>query len=90
MFSSWTGDVQSSDNPYTFTVKGSTEIIINFDHKKVTISSLMSPDGFGVVEGVGVYNYEDIVDLKAIPSSGRKFVNWTINGLEVGTEINYQ
>lgn len=51
---------------------------------EVTISS--SPQEGGSVFGAGVYDYGDTVQLTAVPADSYFFVNWTSDGIEVGTE----
>ena len=50
-----------------------------------TISVNVTPDGAGTVTGAGTAAGN--ITLTATPNSGYKFVNWTLNGEEVGTDV---
>jgi Secretion system C-terminal sorting domain/Divergent InlB B-repeat domain/Cohesin domain len=89
-FVSWSGDISSTQNPLELVVENSMEIISNFSLKTHSISAMVLPEGFGQVNGVGVYNYGDIAILEALPNSGKGFVNWTINEVIVSDNISYQ
>ena len=88
-FNSWSGDINFTENPITYLVENTEEIIVDFSLKTHSISATIEPEGFGQVDGVGVYLYGDEVTLIAKPYAGKNFVNWTINGNEVSKELSY-
>jgi len=51
---------------------------------------LSSDNAKGSVSGAGEYNADDIVEVKAIPNAGFRFVNWSENKVVVSTDLNYK
>ena len=88
-FDTWTGALQTAGNPVSFTVEKDAEITANFSIKVHSVSATIQPDSYGNVEGQGVYNYGDVVTLKANPYSGKEFINWTRNGTEISENPEY-
>jgi Secretion system C-terminal sorting domain/Divergent InlB B-repeat domain/Cohesin domain len=89
-FVSWGGDISSIQNPIELVVENSMEITSNFSLKTHSISAMVLPEGFGQINGVGVYNYGDIAILEALPNNGKGFVNWTINEVIVSDKLSFQ
>lgn len=89
LFNGWSGGITSSNNPYEFTLKQASTIYLDFQLKTYSISSGINPDGFGKVEGSGIYKYGSSATLKAIPYDNKNFVNWTIDDEIVGDSIEY-
>jgi hypothetical protein len=88
-FVNWTVDgVEVSKEPtLTYTVQPKDiEIVANFEKQsyKVTVKS-NHPEG-GSISGEGTYQYGENITLTATPNKGYRFINWTIEGIEVGTE----
>gem|GEM_PF-4164296 len=54
-----------------------------------TISTAITPDNSGTVDGAGVYKQGATATLTATADTGYQFVNWTENGNEVSTETSY-
>ena len=52
-----------------------------------TISVNVIPEGAGVVTGAGTAGGN--ITLSVTPNSGYDFVNWTLDGVEVGTALSY-
>ena len=73
-FVRWSND--STNNPYTVTIKEDTELIAEFAPNKYTISDL-SDLSEGHVEGIGAYEYLDQVVLTPIPEKGYRFDYWS-------------
>ena len=72
-FNSWNdGDTSSSKN---VTVTGDKTYTANFD-KLFTITTLISPEGTGTVNGGGTYKENSVVNLTAYPKSGYVFQSW--------------
>lgn len=89
LFNSWSGGITSLNNPYEFTPKQASTIYLDFQLKTYSISSGINPDGFGRVEGSGIYKYGSNATLKAIPYDNKNFVNWSIDNEIVGDSIEY-
>lgn len=88
-FDNWSGALQTSKNPVDFTIESNAEITANFSVKVHSVSAVVQPDSYGNVEGQGVYNYGDMVTLKANPYSGKEFVSWTRNGEVISNDSEY-
>ena len=88
-FTNWTlnGQEVSTNATYTFTVTAAGSYVANFTPKsyEVTISTPVN----GTVEGAGIYVYNTQCVLTATPAEGYHFVNWTMGGVEVSTELSY-
>ena len=52
------------------------------------ITATVNPANSGSVEGTGTYNHFETCTLTAIPATGYHFVNWTMNGEQVGTNTS--
>jgi len=90
-FTNWTegGTVVSTNPIYSFTVSGNRTLTANFKIITNTISVTASPTEGGSVSGGGTYNFGSSVTLTATPGNGYNFVNWTENGTQVSSSINY-
>ncbi|HSH95413.1 MAG TPA: putative Ig domain-containing protein, partial [Roseimicrobium sp.] len=86
MFIKWTeGATKVSSSPtYTFVASANRTLVARFA-VAYTISATASPLIGGSITGAGVYRDGTNVTLIASPAVGYKFVNWTENGVEVGT-----
>ena len=80
MFSGWSGDLESDDNPLTITIKENTSMTANFEiiGAKLTVDI----EGEGIVEQKVVskkainYEFGTIVELTAVPANGWYFFDW--------------
>ena len=54
-----------------------------------TITVNASPSSYGTVSGGGEYEEGSIVTLTAVPKSGREFVEWQKDGVQVSTDTEY-
>lgn len=55
-----------------------------------TVTAAVNPSGTGSVSGAGRFVAHSSMSLTATPNTGYGFVNWTENGVEVGTESTLQ
>ncbi len=53
------------------------EIVVHLDPKYFELSLFADPTEGGTVEGSGIYEYGEEVEISASPSEGWEFVNWT-------------
>ena len=93
-FVNWTenGTQVSTEMEYTFPVITDRNLVANFaalppDEYVVSVSA--SPSEGGTVTGGGIYQDGEICTLTATASAGYNFVNWTENGTQVSTEMEY-
>jgi hypothetical protein len=77
-FSSWSGDISSSNSPISISMNSNTNIIANFSAIHYTLSTSLSPAGSGsVYPSGGSYVYGTTVQLTATPSTGYQFSSWS-------------
>ena len=90
-FSNWTlnGDVVSTDDLYVFTVTSDGDYVANFVLNDYEITANTNPLDGGTVTGAGIYTHGTECTLTAEANEGYTFVNWTVDGNEVGTDPTY-
>ena len=84
------GKIISVESEYSFTAAINRELEAYFvqdGYNEVAVS--VYPEGTGSVEGAGIYEENANVTLKALPSYGYVFLNWTENAEIVSTESEY-
>ncbi|MBQ3710311.1 MAG: T9SS type A sorting domain-containing protein, partial [Bacteroidales bacterium] len=88
-FEKWTlnGTEVSTSATYSFTVTGEAAYVAHFQRNRYAIT--VNHTTGGTVTGAGNYYHFAICTLRAIPSTGYHFVNWTENGQEVATTTTY-
>ena len=75
IFSGWTGDVVSNNNPLSLTFDGNKNIIANFS--KINYELNITVEGEGSVEqSFESYESGSEITLNAIPAEGWKFKEW--------------
>ena len=80
----------SEENPYCFTVTGPVFITPVFQLLDVyTITVIANPNAAGTVSGGGDYYDGTTITLTATVNEGYTFVNWTLNGDEVSTDLSF-
>ena len=79
LFSAWSGDLVSTDNPDTVTMDGDKTVTATFTQDVYTLTTSVSGTGSGTVEtnSSGPYYYGDIVKLWANASIGSTFTGWS-------------
>ncbi len=90
-FSKWqvNGVTVSSSRNYTFTVSTNRALVAKFKPVYYVNVSANPPSG-GDVEADPAYELGELAKLKAKPTEGWSFVNWTQNGVQVSTDPNFQ
>lgn len=89
-FINWTeGSSTLSTNPvYSFNATRDREIVANFELKVYEITAVTSPENAGFINGTGLYNHGQSVNLSVSSNAGFRFINWTENGSEISDEID--
>jgi hypothetical protein len=91
-FVNWTedGNEVCTEATYTFTLGTDRSLVANFE-RAYTISVMVDPEGSGTVTGgsSGLYADGTQLELKATANEGYRFVNWTIDGINGGSEPTY-
>jgi uncharacterized repeat protein (TIGR02543 family) len=86
-FSGWSGDAAGTLNPLSVTMDSNKTITANFTPMTYTLSVNVNPSGSGSVTknpDKSSYDYNEVVQLTAIPASGYTFSGWS--GDAAGTE----
>ncbi len=92
LFVNWMKDgvEVSTSAEYTFTVQENVTLVANFRAlNKYTVTVESSNSEYGTVSGGGSFKEDESVTVTATPSGGCVFVNWTKDGVEVSTSLNY-
>jgi hypothetical protein len=81
-FANWTddGSVVSTNPIYEFEAVTNRTLTGNFEVELFDVSTNIFPVNSGTIEGMGSFEYGDIVTLYAVPQSGYDFINWKENG----------
>ena len=91
-FVDWTedGNEVSTEATYTFTVSSDRSLVANFERvHAITVAA--DPEEGGTVTGGSTGFYADGTRLvfAETPNEGYRFVNWTIDGIDGGSETTY-
>ena len=91
-FINWTkqGAEVSKNSIYTFEVKEDISLVANFRLKSYNVEVISNPVEGGNVSGSGTFTYGDIVTVSSTPNKLYKFINWTINDIEVSISESFQ
>lgn len=90
-FVNWTenGEEVSTETSYSFTVTGDRDLVANFRYIRYEITAMANPAEGGTISGIGSYLEGETCTLTAIPNQDCTFINWTENGEEISTDIEY-
>ena len=90
-FANWTkdGNEVSTNATYTFAVTEAAEYVANFTLNSYNVTATADPTVGGSILGTGSYEHGNTATLTAVPANGYYFINWTLDDVEVGTELNY-
>lgn len=67
----------STDNPLTFTVVCDSAFVAQFAANSYSVAVSANDTSMGTVYGGGLYNYNSIASLSAVPAYGYHFVQWS-------------
>jgi hypothetical protein len=90
-FVNWTknNEVISTNVSYSFTVTQENSFVANFELNSYGITATANPEAGGTVTGAGTYYHFDTCTLTATVNTGYHFLNWTLDGETVSTELTY-
>jgi len=80
VFSGWSGDIESTDNPIEVTVSEAKSITAAFKPKQYDLTVIVEGEGTvseTVVTQPTLYDSGTVVKLTAVPKDGWEFVEWT-------------
>ena len=83
------GEVVSTEPDYSFQVTGNRHLVASFTDPYYEVEARVLPEEGGYVEGAGSYMEGSTCHLVATAATGYTFVNWTEDGEEVSTEMDY-
>jgi hypothetical protein len=91
-FAGWTvnGVVVSTHPVYTFVVTESVTLIAHFEKPTYLVTVLVNDDFYGSADSTKYYETCDIAHVRAFENECYRFVNWTVNGIEVSTNYIYE
>lgn len=76
LFSAWTGDLESNENPATITVDGPKTVTATF-LRTFKLTTIVTPEGAGTITpDSGRYVRDTTFEVEAIPEPGWEFTNW--------------
>ncbi|MFO7873425.1 MAG: InlB B-repeat-containing protein [Bacteroidales bacterium] len=82
-------DNGSVTETYTFTAESDRDLTAHFDIFTYDINASADPVAGGTVSGSGTYDHGEEVTMEANPETGYQFVEWTIDGVQVSTDMTY-
>lgn len=90
-FANWTkdGQVVSTTRSYTFTASDSGVYVANAYPKAYTVTVGVNDSNMGTATGSGEYLYGQQCTVNSAAYTGHHFIDWTVQGVEVGTGSSY-
>ena len=77
VFSEWSGDITSNNNPLDVTLSSDVTITAVFTEEPPELTTNSSGDGSITRSDPGPYTLGQSVDLTAVPNTGWDFINWS-------------
>jgi hypothetical protein len=76
LFSDWTGDLESDENPATITIDGPKTVTATF-LRTFKFTTIVNPEGAGTITpDSGRYVRDVSFEVEAVPEPGWEFTNW--------------
>jgi hypothetical protein len=76
-FSSWSGDLSGSTNPFAVLIDGNKTVTATFTQNTYSLAVSTVGSGSVTLNNSGPYQYGDIVQLTAVPATQWLFQGWT-------------
>lgn len=94
LFQNWTlnGQAISSNPNFSYTMpNANTNLKANFTAKSYQLTLQSLPANGGSTSGAGFYDFGQMVQVNAVPSTGYQFTNWTKNGevVSISPQFNF-
>ena len=91
-FIDWTVDgvTVSTDANYEFVLTQDITLEANFEADTFTVAVSANPSEGGTVTGAGLFDEGTLVAVAATENVGYTFIDWTVNGVTVSTDANYE
>lgn len=81
VFTGWSGDIESDDNPLSITISEDLSLTANFEHKEYNLTVQIEGEGEVSQELVNPkteeYAHGTVVELTAEPADGWMFIGWS-------------
>ena len=91
-FVNWTedGEIISATPDFNYTMPGHpVTLVAHFNQTGHALTISVSPAGSGAVNGAGIYDEGETINLSAEPYPSYVFVNWTLNGDIVSEALQF-
>ena len=90
-FAYWTkdGEVVSNRPAFSITVTENAHYVAHFALDIYYVTVIANPTQGGTVDGEAAYNYGESCTVTAFAADGYHFVRWTVNGVQVSTDLAY-
>ena len=85
-----TGEILSTERTYLFKLQTSMEIQAEFVPVQYQISVNPSNSAYGSVTGSGMYDFNSIATVRAVPKEGYLFTGWYEDEVKVSDSVMYQ
>ena len=90
-FAYWTkdGEMVSNRPAFSITVTENAHYVAHFTLDIYYVTVIANPTQGGTVDGEAAYNYGESCTVTAFAADGYHFVRWTVNGVQVSTDLAY-
>ncbi len=91
-FINWTenGEILSSNPVLSFELLDNRNIIAVFEENTYELNLVASPEFAGSISGAGMYTANSVVQVTATPNTNYSFDYWTLNGIILSTEMEFE